>query len=148
MRRLLIRPGAIGDFLLSLPAMQCLRAGYTELWAASQNLPLARFASRARAIPDTGLDLLGLPGVIPPAELIEELRTFDSIVSWYGSARPDFRQAIADLKLPFEFLPALPETGRPMHASDFYMQQAAAIQRRMVQAIADTVAQHRSKGSR
>ena len=134
-RRLLIRPGAIGDFLLSLPALECLRAGYTEVWAASRNLSLARFASRARSIPATGLDLLGLPGVAPPAGLIGELRTFDSIVSWYGSARPEFRQAVLDLGLPFEFLPALPETGCPLHASDFYMQQAAAIAGRTAEAI-------------
>ena len=135
LRRLLIRPGAIGDFLVSLPAMQCLRAGYTEIWAASQNLSLARFASRARSIPATGLDLLAVPGVAPPAGLIGELRTFDSIISWYGSARPEFRQAVLDLGLPFEFLPALPEMGPPLHASDFYMQQAAAIAGRTAEAI-------------
>jgi heptosyltransferase III len=135
LRRLLIRPGAIGDFLVSLPAMQCLRAGYTEIWAASQNLSLARFASRARSIPATGLDLLAVPGVAPPAGLIGELRTFDSIISWYGSARPEFRQAVLDLGLQFEFLPALPEMGPPLHASDFYMQQAAAIAGRTAEAI-------------
>jgi heptosyltransferase-3 len=134
-RRLLIRPGAIGDFLLALPALECLRAGYTEVWAASRNLSLARFASRARSIPATGLDLLGLPGVAPPAGLIGELRTFDSIVSWYGSARPEFRQAVLDLGLPFEFLPALPEAGNQLHASDFYMRQAAAIAGRTAEAI-------------
>jgi heptosyltransferase III len=135
LRRLLIRPGAIGDFLLSLPALECLRTGYTEVWAASRNLSLARFASRARAIPSTGLDLLALPGVALPAGLIGELRTFDSIVSWYGSARPEFRQAVLDLGLPFNFLPALPETGLPLHASDFYMQQAAALAGRTAEAI-------------
>jgi heptosyltransferase III len=135
LRRLLIRPGAIGDFLVSLPAMQCLRAGYTEIWAASRNLSLARFASRARSIPATGLDLLAVPGVAPPAGLIGELRTFDSIVSWYGSGRPEFRQAVLDLGLPFEFLPALPEMGPPLHASDFYMQQASAIAGRTAEAI-------------
>ena len=135
MRRLLIRPGAIGDFILSLPAIECLRAGYTEVWAASRNLPLARFASRTRAIPATGLDLLGLPGIAPPDGLVEELRAFDSIVSWYGSARPEFRQAMSDLELPFEFLPALPAAGLPLHASDFYMQQATAIAGRAAEAI-------------
>lgn len=145
MRRLLIRPGAIGDFLLSLPALQCLRAGYTEVWAASRNLPLARFASRARSIQATGLDLLGLPGVTPPAGLIGELRTFDSIVSWYGSARPDFRMAVSDLGLPFDFLPALPETGVPLHASDFYMQHAAAISGHTAEAIPRLECPHRDE---
>lgn len=145
MRRLLIRPGAIGDFLLCLPAIECLRAGYTEVWAASRNLPLARFASRTRAIPATGLDLLGLPGVAPPAGLIGELRTFDSIVSWYGSARPEFRQAMSDLELPFDFLPALPETGLSLHASDFYMQHAASIAGRVAEAIPRLDCPHRDE---
>ena len=35
--------------------MESLQAGYTEVWAASQNLPLARFADRARSIASTGL---------------------------------------------------------------------------------------------
>ena len=30
MRRLVIRPGAIGDFIVSLPAIECLRGGYLE----------------------------------------------------------------------------------------------------------------------
>jgi ADP-heptose:LPS heptosyltransferase len=41
MRRLLIRPGAIGDFIVSLPAMEALRGDYTEVWCAEQNVPLA-----------------------------------------------------------------------------------------------------------
>ena len=43
--RLIIRPGAIGDFILSLPAMERLRTDYLEIWAGTQNLPLARFAA-------------------------------------------------------------------------------------------------------
>ena len=38
--------------------MECLKADYVEVWAASQNLPLARFADRTRAIAATGLDML------------------------------------------------------------------------------------------
>jgi len=120
-KRLIIRPGAIGDFLLCLPAMEQLRAGYTEVWAASQNLPLARFADRARAIASTGLDLAGLPEVEPPERLLEALRGFDSIVSWYGTNRPDFRKALAGL--PVRFLEAVPREGGGVHATDFYFQQ-------------------------
>jgi len=120
-RRLLIRPGAIGDFLLCLPAMQHLRAGYTEVWAASRNLPLARFADQSRAIASTGLDLAGLPDVEPPPRLIHELRGFDSIVSWYGAGRAEFQQAVAGL--PFLFLTAVPPEGVGLHAADFYLRQ-------------------------
>src|SRR5208283_5959747 len=73
-RRLVIRPGAIGDFIVSLPALECLKTDYLEVWAASPNVPLARFADRARPIASTGLDLLGIAD--PPAGLIGELRRF------------------------------------------------------------------------
>lgn len=102
MRRLLIRPGAIGDIILSLPALEIVRGDYTEVWAPRPVLPLIRFADRTRAIIDTGIERVG---VIPGAR-VPELETFDSIYSWYGSNRPDFREAVAHL--PFTFFPALP----------------------------------------
>lgn len=126
MRRLIIRPGAIGDCILSLPAMEHLRAHYTEVWVARQNVPLIRFADRVRAIQDTGLDLLGLPDVEPPAAVLRVLAGFDSIVSWYGATREEFRGAVAHL--PFTFLRALPEEapeGAPaVHAADWFLMQA------------------------
>ena len=101
-RRLLIRPGAIGDVILSFPALESARADYTEVWAPRAMLPLIRFADRTRAIADTGLDLLG---VVEDAR-VPELESFDSIYSWYGSNRPEFREAVR--RLPFTFFPALP----------------------------------------
>ena len=57
--------------------------------------------------------------------MIGRLRGFDSIVSWYGSAREEFRTLVLELGLPFQFVPALPD-GRA-HAVDFYNQQARAL---------------------
>ncbi len=125
MRRLAIRPGAIGDFILSLPALECLAADDLEVWTASRNVPLVRFA-HARSITSSGLDLLGIGE--PPARLLEQLRGFDSIVSWYGANRPDFRDfVLQELRLPFTFFPALPSEGTGMHASDFYLQQVQTL---------------------
>lgn len=146
MPRLLIRPGAIGDFILSLPAMECLRAGHTEVWAESRNLPLARFADRVRSIQATGLNLLGLPDVEPPARLIEELRGFDSIVSWYGARRPELHRAVESLRLPFRFLPAVPSEGSRLHATDFYMRQAAGIAGRAAEAVPRLPCARRDEG--
>src|SRR5712692_1446416 len=92
-RRLLLRPGAIGDVILSLPAMEAARMEYTEVWAPRSVLPLIRFADKTRAIADTGLDLVG---VVEGAR-VNELQSFDSIYSWYGSARPEFRDAVREL---------------------------------------------------
>jgi len=125
MRRLAIRPGAIGDFIVSLPALECLQADYYEVWPASHNAPLVRFADRVRGIASTGLDLLAVSE--PPPQLIEDLRSFDSIVSWYGANRPEFRQEVARLGLPFTFFPALPPEGAGDHAADFYLAQARTL---------------------
>ena len=124
-RRLLIRPGAIGDFIVSLPAMECLRDGYLEVWAATPNVALACFADRARSIASTGLDLLGVSD--PPESLVVELRGFDSIISWYGANRPEFRESVAALGLPFIFLRALPAESQAQHATDFYLDQVRTL---------------------
>jgi len=105
-RRLLIRPGAIGDCILSLPVLEAARPvetpSHLEVWAPREVLPLIRFADRTRAIADTGLDLVG---VIEDAR-VPALETFDSVYSWYGTNRPEFRDAVAHL--PFTFFPAFP----------------------------------------
>src|SRR5258708_1645870 len=124
LRRLLIRPGAIGDCILSLPALECLRAGYTEVWTPSAVVPLIRFVDRVHSIASTGLDLLGLPGIEPPPGLVERLRSFDSIVSWYGTNREEFREAVAALGLPFRFLPVLPPPAERVHAADYFLREA------------------------
>jgi ADP-heptose:LPS heptosyltransferase len=127
-RRLIIRPGGIGDCILSLPAIEYLRADYTEVWVPSAvvpliSAPLISFAE-GRSIASTRIDLLGLAGVEPPASLIARLRQFDSIVSWYGSNREDFRAHMSELGLPFRFLDALPAPGKKIHAADFFLRQA------------------------
>jgi ADP-heptose:LPS heptosyltransferase len=105
-RRLLIRPGAIGDVILSLPELEAARADYTEIWAPRPTLPLIRFADRTRALIDTGIELVG---VVEGAR-VPELASFDSIYSWYGANRPEFRDAVRHL--PFTFFPALPVGAR------------------------------------
>lgn len=127
MRRLLIRPGGIGDSILCFPALECLKADYTEAWVREDVAPLIQFADSVRPIASTGIDLLGLDGIQPPRPLIETLRRFDSIVSWYGSNRAEFRSAVEELKLPFQFLDALPEPHGSVHAVDFFLKQAACI---------------------
>jgi hypothetical protein len=121
MRRLIIRPGAIGDLIVSLPALEHLRADFTEVWVAEANVPLVRFADRVRGIGSTGLNLLELGQA--PAPLFDSLASFDEIVSWYGTTRSEFRDAVASM--PFRFHGALPS--RPdVHAVDYYLEQVGA----------------------
>ena len=110
-RLLLIRPGAIGDFLVSLPALAAIEARYVEVWTAERNVPLARFADAAFSIGSTGLDLLGLPEYDPPRRLLQRLGAFDAIYSWYGANRREFAEAVKGL--PFRFFSALPALSEP-----------------------------------
>jgi ADP-heptose:LPS heptosyltransferase len=119
-----IRPGAIGDLILSLPALESLRTGYVEVWVSGPIVPLIRFADRVRSIADTGLDLLGVTDA--PVHLVERLRSFDSIVSWYGANRPEFRELTESLRLPITFHDALPPPDNTLHAIDFYLNQVAS----------------------
>jgi hypothetical protein len=105
--------------------MERLRTDYFEVWAPSPVLPLIRFANRVRAIADTGLDSFAIPDRKPTPGLLESLSGIDSVVSWYGANRPEFRAAVAGMGWPFEFLPALPGAEARVHAADFYLRQAA-----------------------
>jgi ADP-heptose:LPS heptosyltransferase len=120
LKTLIIRPGAIGDFLLSLPALQFLRTSYTEVWCAGPNVPLARFADRAASIASVGLDRVGF---LPADDVLQRLARFDRIYSWYGTAVSEFREAVE--KLPIRFYSALPAASG-MHATDFYCSQVGA----------------------
>lgn len=126
MRRLLIRPGAIGDFIVSLPALESLATVGGEVWTAAVNVPLVRFGPKARSIASSGLDWLEIDPARAPEDLPARLREFDSIVSWYGANRSQFREAVARLGLPFVFLDPLPPEGA-VHAADFFLSQARAL---------------------
>jgi heptosyltransferase III len=75
-------------------------------------VPLIRFADRVRSIVSAGIDSY------PPR--LNALEPFDEIVSWYGTNRPEFREAAS--KYPVRFLDALPRESHA-HAVDFYMRQ-------------------------
>lgn len=103
--------------------MEFLKADYTEVWVPSSVAPLVRFADYARSLASLGLDLLGLPELDAPEPLLERLRSFDSIVSWYGANREEFRAATRRLGLPFQFHDALPPAESGAHAADFFLTQ-------------------------
>lgn len=123
MRRLLIRPGAIGDVIVSLPALEAAarEADYSEAWVPAATVPLVGFTDAVRSLAGTGLDLLELG--LAPGALVRHLGSFDSIYSWYGAAREEFRAAVRGL--PVRFFPALPGEGAG-HAVDYYLRQVDA----------------------
>lgn len=125
LRRLVIRPGAIGDCILSFPALQHLSSDFTEVWISSPVVPLILFADRVRPLAATGINMVGI-GDLETPEILETLRSFDSIVSWYGSNRPEFRRTLEAAGVPCAFNAALPPTGYSGHAIDFFARQVGA----------------------
>lgn len=121
MRTLLIRPGAIGDCIVSFPALEHLQTAYTEIWVPTTVVPLVRFGNKVESIARTGLDLVGIR---TPFRTMERLAEFDRIHTWYGTANDDFRAAVAHL--PVTFYRALPPEDSPVHAIDFYAAQVGA----------------------
>lgn len=116
----------MGDFIVWLPAAEHLLQGGGEIWCAGSNRDLAAHLATTRTIEGSGLDLLELPGAPVPEPLVARIRSFDEIVSWYGAARPEFRDALTRLGVPARFFPALPGVGCAVHAVDFYLDQVAA----------------------
>ncbi len=124
MRRLVIRPGAIGDTIVSLPALEYLcwgeRGVGAEIWAPTRNLPLLKHIAPARSFTEVQLDRLEID---PPAGLIERLKSFDEVVSWYGAAREEFRAALEATGVRARLLTAIPPQNAGCHAVDYYLQQ-------------------------
>ncbi len=124
MRRLVIRPGAIGDCILAVPAIQYLACDYTEVWIPSAVTPLCRgLADVIQPLASTGIDLVGVGDLEMSGSLARRLRSFDSIVSWYGANRPEFREAMSSTGVPCEFHSALPPRDYRGHAIDFFLDQ-------------------------
>jgi ADP-heptose:LPS heptosyltransferase len=113
MRRLVLRPGGIGDVILSIPAIDHLQPA--EVWTRAELLP---FFSPSRSLLATGIDTLGFGGQ-------PDLSSFDEIHSWYGTQRADFRAALEALHPRVVWYEALPPSGGP-HAADFFAAQVGA----------------------
>ena len=124
MRTLLIRPGAIGECLLSFPVLEQLRSEFTEVWAPGAVVGLVDFANQVRSLAATGIDTFGIGELPRPRSLTELLSSFDRVVSWYGANRPDFVRAFRELQPRTDFHRALPPTESTLHATDYFAQQA------------------------
>jgi hypothetical protein len=116
-RTLVIRPGAIGDAIVSLPAVEWLAPA--EIWCPEQNIPLFEHIAPAHSLFAAGIDHLHLPEAV-----LKRLRGYDRIVSWYGAQNEELRRQVSGL--PFEFHRAIPPDGCPLHAVDYYLHQVGA----------------------
>src|SRR5262245_24365066 len=116
MRLLWIQPGAIGDFIVSLPGMAWVREEFKpewfEVWAERVNVPLAQasvYANHTVALADTGIDRYPLPEL-----LFKRLQEFDRVLSWSRAGAAAVSQRHANSC----FMQALP-AGTSVHVLDF-----------------------------
>lgn len=123
MRRLFIRPGAIGDCLCWLPVVAAMGHQDAEVWAPGAVLPLLEFTASRRNLAGTGFSTLGVPGARVPEDTLRALQSFDEIFSWSGWNQPDLQQACRRLGLPVRFFPALPDARKGAHVSDWFLRQ-------------------------
>jgi ADP-heptose:LPS heptosyltransferase len=114
MKRLLIRPGAIGDVIVSLPALEYLKADYTEVWVQSAVIPLIQFADKVMSIADSRIEML-------TDGFIERFEQFDEVVSWYNSDK----EKLKNINKNVVFQQAL-RGNSGMNATDFYARQVGA----------------------
>jgi len=114
MKKLLIRPGAIGDVIVSLPALEYLKAEYTEVWVQSAVIPLIQFADKVMSIAASRIEMM-------TDEFVERFQQFDEVVSWYNSDR----EKLEKINKNVVFHQALP-TAAGINATDFYARQVGA----------------------
>lgn len=135
-RILVMRGGAIGDFVLSLPAMVALREQWPRATIEAIGYPrMADLAIEAgpvdsfRSLDEVGVARLFAVNATLPDEQVQYLRSFDFIVSYlydpggtvtenleaagarqviYGSPLVDARHAVAHLMQPLEALAIYP----------------------------------------
>jgi hypothetical protein len=114
MKRLLIRPGAIGDVIVSLPALEYLKADYTEVWVPSAVIPLIQFADKVMSIAASRIEMM-------TDGFVERFQQFDEVVSWYNSDQ----EKLKNINKNVVFHQALP-VNPGLNATDFYARQVGA----------------------
>lgn len=125
MRVLVIRPGGLGDLLLTLPALahlaERLRA---EIEIAGDPERLALLEGSPYCTAALSLESLGLYALFtadPPPELLARLRAYDAVVSWFGAGDPTYRAHLEALAVPVVVARSTPPPGVRLPVSRYLL---------------------------
>lgn len=114
-RTVVLHPGALGDVLLSIPALRMLRSPEDELVLAAQPRIGKLLASLAVVSRHVAFDALGLDtlfGADPPPERLHQLLAGARVVSWFGSGDGGFTRRLRALAPDAVVAPTAPPGGR------------------------------------
>jgi len=133
-RVLIIHAGALGDFILALPALVALRRFYRnahiEILANAPNLELLRMANCsdiARSIESMRLDYLFGSEDALPDDLRSYLSGFDLIISWFGKADENYCHNLKTL-CPRVIIDKAFDVAGSMHTTDHLMKTLVPLQ--------------------
>jgi len=126
-RVLVYRPGAIGDFILALPALAALRARFPGaplivVGPAAAVLLAAHLADRPLAADDARLTPLFAPGAAIPPEVAAT-----HAVIWAGAAAEPLAANLRAAGATVVHTPARPPAGRRQHVADYLVDTLAPL---------------------
>ncbi len=123
-KRLLIRPGGIGDCIVTFPAIRSLLQYETELWISAPCVPLARSLCHAQSLTEVGFPLLGYVSGGIVERLKDRLAQFSQVIAWYPYDTREIDQ-LKHYSRSLAVLRCTPSEESGLHAIDFHLGQIA-----------------------
>jgi ADP-heptose:LPS heptosyltransferase len=121
-RSLVLFPGALGDFICFLPALEVLSKGeQVHVLARSEFADLVSPAVSVGSLERYEIDRLFVPGAAQEKELRDFFGAYSSVFSWMGSGQSAFVRELASVSqgraVVFPFQPGQ----KRMHQVDYYL---------------------------
>ncbi len=123
-KRLLIRPGGIGDCIVTFPAIRSLLQPETELWISAPCVSLARPFCPTQSLAEVGFPLLGYVSGGIVDRLKERLAEFSQVIAWYPYDTREIDQ-LSQYSQNLTVLRCNPPEESGLHAIDFHLDQIA-----------------------
>jgi ADP-heptose:LPS heptosyltransferase len=123
---LVLHPGALGDIILSLPALAALRRHFPgSCITVAGNTDYLPFSAWGHADQILSLSALPLHSMYVDGDLPEEeaawWNSYDLLISWTGSGNAGFERKLSALRAATSIAGWRPKGGEPAHVSRLFM---------------------------